>query len=237
MKRSLFYSSAEKMFDRRPLGASTRYKTMMNGNKYIQSRENKPGTSHSKVLPSINDPKYHSLAENMQRLKSDINSGNQRIISLSPRKHEKPVQDYTSHSHSQNPRLLSHDRYRQPESTPFDQTGQKVIHKHKVQFRKYEDQRENTASPPKDENRFLYIIPEGSDITSPDLTVIKVNLTDYVKIYCCPNEKHSKFLYKHNVKYQRLGIYEKLLVTKPSQEMQNQVFRIILQLLERSLTK
>jgi len=82
------------------------------------------------------------------------------------------------------------------------------------------------------ENRYMYVVPEGSDVTSINLKAIRINLTDYV-LALLPKED----AFSHNAKMKRIGPYEKLEIMKPSKEMQNQIFRMILNVLEQSSFK
>lgn len=101
-----------------------------------------------------------------------------------------------------------------------------IIQKTKVQFRREPPPTVTSFREP--DNRYLYIIPEGSDVTSIDLKTIRINLTDYVEILLPKDHTFAS-----NPKMQRLGPYEKLEMVKPSKEMQDQVFRIILNKLEK----
>lgn len=77
-----------------------------------------------------------------------------------------------------------------------------------------------------DESRFIFVIPEGSDISSEDLIVIRINLTDYVKMLLPKDNPMT------NSKFKRMGPYEKLEAIKPSKALQSQIFKSILNILE-----
>lgn len=83
-----------------------------------------------------------------------------------------------------------------------------------------------------EDSRFIYIIPEGSDISSEDLVVTRINLTDYVNILL-PKDNSMMT----NSKFKRMGPYEKLEAIKPSKALQNQIFKSILNILEDSWEK
>jgi hypothetical protein len=111
-----------------------------------------------------------------------------------------------------------------------------TVHKDKVQFRNignttFSDM--NSTSYRKEDERYLYIIPEGSDITSEELHVAKINLTDYVRFFLLPKDH----LIGNSAKILKMGPYEKLEFVKPSMEMQYQVLRMMIEELEKVIPK
>ena len=155
-------------------------------------------------------------------------------MSLSPMRN---AGDFKNHQSvlNKNSRILSNERKSlNPENLIKEDSGPSVIRREKVQFHKVKDMKgtEMSSSFIQSDDRFLYVIPEGSDITSINLKVLKINLTDYAKMLI-PNN----FFAKSNAKVQRMGTYEKLEITKPSKEMHGEVFRMIIQELEKIIPR
>ncbi|CAI2381294.1 unnamed protein product [Moneuplotes crassus] len=228
VKPSLLHSSAEKMFQRKSVHTSTRYNTIMKHNMTVNSSINKPSTSDSKMLPNIHGNKFASMVETPNRIQRNHQEGT-KLLSMSPIRPKNKFPGSHTNYLIQNTRLMSSERY-PVANTTLNKSKEKVVKKSKVQFRS----KEPASINPKPDDRFMYIIPEGSDITCKDLKVIRINLTDYVNYvfsytHNTPEEDPSLL---YNVKYQRMGVYEKLEVTKPSIDMQNQFLRLLLEQIE-----
>lgn len=127
--------------------------------------------------------------------------------------------------------MTGNSRYMNESNSIVSRENNVVISKQKVQFRQV-NLNTMTSFRENGEARYLYIIPEGSDVTSTDLKSIHINLTDYVEALLPKDDTFTA-----NPKMQRMGPYEKLSVVNPSKRMQKQMFRIILNKLEKIVPK
>ena len=242
MKDRKVYSSVEHMYDPTSTHGSSRYNPLfrrkpLGGEKMW----NKPATSESRAFPSISTQKepgkMTQLATSAKKSFRDQKFG---IMSLSPFRNTEEFD--TSHSRlvNENKHIIGREKdiaaewrtSKQHTKPGFDKSA---IYKEKVQFRKMNNATFtsfNSTGYKEPDDRYLYVIPEGSDVTSEYLSVVKVNLTEYV-LMLLPKEH----LVGTNAKLQRMGPYEKLQLAKPSKEMQNQVFRSIIQNLEAVIPK
>lgn len=229
------YSSVERMHNK--ISGSTRYNNIWK-NKQFQGnslRENPP-TSDSKIFPAL--PKnaaakaiIHTAGGTSKKPYREKKFG---VMSLSPLRNTIDFKEAPNQYSTQNKNILSRESNLRSPISNFKGENESVIRREKVQFRNDNNANSsvlNSTVYGKDD-RFVYIIPEASDITSEDLKVIRINLTDYVKILI-PKD----FFANANAKLQRMGPYDKIRIAKPSQEMQDQVFRMILERLEEAIPK
>jgi len=233
-------TSGERMFQQKSL-KNTRYNNMWK-TKHIMSGgfRNKPSTSDPNILPSINAISHKNSRPNV--LDSSKNSMREKqfgFMSMSPFRRSEILKGDTSQLINQDNKIFGRERAIPNSWKHNDTLGSKilsrsVIQKPKVQFCKANDTvTDFNASSYKDpDNRYLYVIPEGSDITSQDLIVIRVNLTNYVRALL-PKDH----LIGNSAKILRMGPYEKLEFVNPSNEIQLQVLRAITEKLERVTPK
>lgn len=190
-------------------------------------RINKPATSDSKILPHIPGSKFTNILQKTQESKHDYrHNGNNGFMSMSPFKDRNELKTNQSPILHNDFKIPKKGRYyNQPEAHPKINT---VVRREKVQFYKFNNsQATDLNSTFINDDRFIYIIPEGSDITSIKLKVVRINLTDYAKFLIPKN-----FFAQSNAKVKKMGTFEKLKITNPSEEMNHEIFRMIIEKLE-----
>lgn len=188
----------------------------------------KPATSNYKQLPLINSSKGpRKLLQDGMNTKPNFSMKHHGLMSLSPFRDNSDLDPSKSRYINENRRVIGREKdvplhWKDGSHTS---TTKGVIQREKVSFK---PESNNTFSrlfttDQDNHDRFYYIIPEGSDVISESLNVVKINLTDYVKALL-PKDKHGMT----NAKVQRMGPYEKLEAVKPSKQMQHQVLKSII---------
>ena len=205
--------------------------------RYQQRFLNKPATSNASGLPEIkskSDQKGSLInVEDSKNSSRILNSG---VMSLSPFRNnimsnrESPSRE--SRANSIYYKLANRNNDKLHKRSEHEREN--IIKMNKVKYMKTQQQMLDKFNSvlKNEDSRFIYIIPEGSDISSEDLIVIRINLTDYVRILL---PKDASMM--TNSKFKRMGPYEKLEAIKPSKALQNQIFKSILNILEVSWDK
>lgn len=223
MKNRPLYSSVERMYEQTSATKSSRYNNLWksdNNASTVKTMRPKPLTSTSRAFPDIYN--HNKASTLLQNVGSAIKSPSGRLLSNTRPtigREKELTQDWNTNLSAISPQQEKH-----------------VVKREKVQFRSSTNNATltefNSTFLRSAEDRWLYVIPEGSDITSEELSVVKINLTDYVRALL-PKDH----LIGNTAKLQRMGPYEKLQIVKPSKELQNQVFRAIMQKLEGVMPK
>ena len=212
VKNRPLYSSVERMYGPSASTGLSRYNNLLA--KAISSK--KPATSSG--FPNIANKSLN--VKSYITAKSTFQKGNKGIYTgtMSPMQQREKL-------------MTGNSRYMNESNSIVSRENNAVISKQKVQFRQV-NLNTMTSFRENGEARYLYIIPEGSDVTSTDLKSIHINLTDYVEALLPKDDTFTA-----NPKMQRMGPYEKLSVVNPSKRMQKQMFRIILNKLEKIVPK
>lgn len=224
------YSSVERMHNRESASGSTRYNSIWKSKQFHgNTLREKPPTSDSKILPALPQSKapkalIHTAGGTSKKPYREKKYG---VMSLSPLRNTIDFKETSNQYTSQNKNILSRESNLRSPVSNFKSHNESIVKREKVQFRNANDTNltDLNSTVYNKDDRFLYIISE-------ELKAVRINFTDYVKILI------PKDFFAHaNAKLQRMGPYEKLRIVKPSQEMQDQVFRMILDRLEEVIPK